>query len=143
MAVSLEARVPLLDVDLIDYAMRIPGNLGVTSTESKRLFRKAIKGIVPDWVLTRPKMGFAIPLQSWFRGALRHHVEALRSVSPDLKKFVDQSAVTRLVFEHLVGRRDHSVTLWRLMVLNHWLVALRAGRLGQPPAAPPLRAADA
>ena len=143
MAVSLEARVPLLDVDLMEYALKIPGYLGVTPDESKRLFRKAIHGLVPDWVLTRRKMGFAIPLHTWFRGTLRHRVEDLRSVSAELAQFVDQSAVSRIVFEHLVGRRDHSVTLWRLMVLNHWLVALRAGRLGQPPAAPPLRAVDA
>jgi hypothetical protein len=54
---------------------------------------------------------------------------------------VHQPAVNRLVREHVVGRRDHSGLLWRLIVLDHWLAALHAGRLGRPPALPPLEAA--
>ncbi len=69
MAVSLEARVPLLDYELVDFALHIPGSLRVTSGETKRLFRRAIQGIVPDFVLSRPKKasrflsrtGFAAP----------------------------------------------------------------------------------
>jgi asparagine synthase (glutamine-hydrolysing) len=133
MAVSLEARVPLLDFDLVDFALRIPGMLRVTADESKRLFRRAIRGIVPDSVLSRPKQGFEVPLGRWFRGPLRHRIEALRDPSPDLRQYVDVGAVRRLVFEHVMGRRDHSVTLWTLMVLDCWLTALKSGRLGRPP----------
>jgi asparagine synthase (glutamine-hydrolysing) len=138
MAVSLEARVPLLDFDLVDFALQIPGRLRVTSGESKRLFRRAIKGIVPDSVLSRPKQGFAIPLGRWFRGPLRHHIDALRSPSAALLEFVDIAAVRRLVFEHSVGRRDHSFMLWRLIVLECWLAALKNGNLAAPPKLPEL-----
>lgn len=136
MAVSLEARVPLLDFDLVDFAMSIPGYLRVTSNESKRLFRRAIRGLVPDFVLTRPKRGFSVPLGRWFRGPLRHRIENLRKLSPGLRPYIDQSAVDRLISEHLVGRRDHSVMMWRLIVLDYWFAALQEGRLGQPPSVP-------
>lgn len=138
MAVSLEARVPLLDADLVDFAMRIPGYLRVTAGESKRLFRRAIKGLVPEPVLSRPKQGFEIPLAGWFRGPLRHHIESLRNPSLGLRQFVNTRAVRRLVFEHVVGRRDHSSQLWRLIVLDGWLAALKDGRLAHPPSLPEL-----
>jgi asparagine synthase (glutamine-hydrolysing) len=141
MAVSLEVRVPLLDVDLIEFALRIPGPLRVDRQQTKRLFRRAIRGIVPDSVLSRPKMGFSIPLGQWFRGPLRQRIEDLRVVSSQVAPYVYQPAVNRLVREHVVGRRDHSGLLWRLIVLDHWLAALHAGRLGRPPALPPLEAA--
>lgn len=138
MAVSLEARVPLLDYDLVDFALQIPGKSRISASESKRLFRRAIKGIVPESVLVRPKRGFEIPLGRWFRGPLRHRVEALRDPSPKLREYVDVGAVRRLVFEHVIARRDHSPMLWRLMVLDCWLGALSDGRLGCPPTLPAL-----
>ncbi len=136
MAVSLEARVPLLDFDLVDFALRIPGDLRVTAAESKRLFRRALRGIVPDFVLSGPKRGFAVPLAQWFRGPLRHRIEALRSPTPAIEHFLDVPALERLVSEHSIGRRDHSVLLWRVIVLNYWLAAFADGRLGRPPLAP-------
>ena len=140
MAVSLEARVPLLDFDLVDFALKIPGRLRVTAGESKRLFRRAIRGIVPDSVLSRPKQGFEPPLGRWFRGPLRHRIEALRNPSPEFLEYVSLDAVRRLVFEHSVGRRDHSSMLWRLMVLECWLAAFKSGNLAAPPKLPELPA---
>jgi len=136
MAVSLEARVPLLDFDLVDFALRIPGDLRVTAGKSKRLFRRAIRGIVPHFVLSGPKRGFAVPLAQWFRGSLRHRIEALRSPPAAIEQYLNVQAVKRLVTEHSIGRRDHSVLLWRLIVLNYWLAAFADGRLGRPPLAP-------
>ena len=97
MAVSLEARVPLLDAGLVDLALRIPGYWRVTADESKRLFRRAIKGIVPDSVLSRPKQGFEVPLGRWFRGPLQHRIKALSNPSAELREYVDIEAVRRLV----------------------------------------------
>jgi asparagine synthase (glutamine-hydrolysing) len=136
MAVSLEARVPLLDFDLVDFALQIPGGGRVTAREGKRLFRLAIKGIVPESVLSRPKQGFAVPLDRWFRGPLRHRIDALRNPPPGLRQYVDTGATRRLVGEHAVGRRDHSALLWRLMVLDCWLAAFKGGRHGRPPDLP-------
>jgi asparagine synthase (glutamine-hydrolysing) len=134
MAMSLEARVPLLDAELVDFALQIPGHLRVTATESKRLFRRAIEGIVPNSVLSRPKRGFGVPLGRWFRGPLRHRIQALRTMPVEMTEFVDQESINRLIKEHLFGRRDHSAVLWRVLVLQRWLDALAAGALERPPA---------
>src|SRR6266853_575667 len=138
MAVSLEARVPLLDCDLVDFALQIQGCWRVTASESKRLLRRAIKGLVPESVLSRPKRGFEVPIGRWFRGPLRHRIEALREPSSELRQYVDTGATRRLVLEHVFGRRDHSAVLWRLMVLDCWLGAFNEGRLDRPPTLPQL-----
>lgn len=136
MAVSLEARVPLLDFSLVDFAMSLPSRWRVTESATKILFRKAIRGLVPDFVLSRPKAGFALPLAPWFRGPLRGRAQALASPSASLEPYVDQAAVVRLVKEHLSARRDHSVLLWRLIVLHHWLESFSTGLQAQPPKVP-------
>lgn len=136
MAVSLETRVPLLDVELVDFALQIPGPLRVTAAEGKRLFRRAIEGIVPDSVLGRPKRGFGVPLGRWFRGPLRQRILALRNLPAEMSEFIDQRSMNRLIGEHLIGRRDHSAILWRVLVLRRWLDALSAGSLGRPPKVP-------
>jgi asparagine synthase (glutamine-hydrolysing) len=138
MAVSLETRIPLLDFDLVDFALQIPGNWKVNDIETKRLFRRAVKGIVPESVLSRPKQGFAIPLGRWLQGPLRYRIDALRDPSAELRQYVDTCSVRRLVFEHVSGRRDNSVLLWRLIVLDGWLAALNQGLLRHPPALPKL-----
>jgi len=142
MAVSLEARVPLLDFDLVEFALRIRGDLRVTSAESKRLFRRAISGIVPEFVLAGPKRGFAVPLAQWFRGPLRHRIQALRSPSAALEQYLNGPAVERLIAEHSIGRRDHSFLLWRLIALNYWLAAFADGRFGRPPLVPSANATE-
>jgi asparagine synthase (glutamine-hydrolysing) len=138
MAVSLESRVPLLDADLTDFALKIPGALRVNANETKRLFRRAIRGIVPEFVLSREKQGFAIPLGNWFRGPLRHRVDALRAGSKNIDHFLDHQAMDRQIDEHLVSRRDHSAMLWRIMVLDQWLAAFYSGRYAKMPALPRL-----
>lgn len=138
MAMSLEARVPLLDNDLVDFSFQLPGFMHVNKFGGKQLFRQAIRGIIPDELLSRPKKGFSIPLRSWFRGPLRHRIEALRTLSPGLRDFVDEAAVRRLVSEHSFGRRDHSHKLWRLVVLDCWIAALNDGRLQRSPSLPTL-----
>jgi asparagine synthase (glutamine-hydrolysing) len=122
MAVSLEARVPLLDHPLVEFATALPGSLKLRDGTGKWVFRKAIAGIVPDIVLRKPKQGFAVPLDRWFRKELRGRIEGLGRSGP-VAEWVDPVAVQRLVSEHLRGRRDHSHQLWRVMVLDLWLNA--------------------
>lgn len=138
MAVSLEARVPLLDNEVVDFALALPGTLRVSSSSTKLLFRKAIQGVVPDYVLTRPKQGFAIPLGAWFRGPLRPRLRSLESLSPALEPFVEGSAVKRVLAEHLIGRRDHGALIWRLMVLEIWLERVKNRGLAHSPRVPSL-----
>jgi hypothetical protein len=83
--------------------------------------------------MSRPKRDFEIPLGRWFWGSLRHRIEAPRNPSPDLREYVHVGATRRLVFEHVIDRRDHSPMLWRLMVLECWLSVLKLGYLARPP----------
>jgi asparagine synthase (glutamine-hydrolysing) len=131
MAVSLEARVPLLDHPLVEFAVALPSELKLRDGTGKWIFRRAIEGIVPDIVLTKPKQGFAVPLPEWFRGELRHRTEALLRPDSPIYEFVEPRAVARLVMEHQARRRDHSWLLWRLLVLDIWVSALRTGVLGR------------
>jgi asparagine synthase (glutamine-hydrolysing) len=139
MAVSLEARVPLLDAGLVDFSLSLPGHLRASKMTGKYLFRQAIRGLVPDFVLDGPKKGFAVPLGPWFRGPLRHHVESLRDPGGSLEPYVDRAAVRRVAGEHLARRRDHGAMLWRLIVLERWFGALANGQLARSPSVPRLR----
>ena len=121
MAVSLEARVPLLDHEFAEFALALPSALKARGGRGKYIFRRALEGLVPEFVFTKPKSGFGIPLDSWFRGPLRHRLSALQASDAPLQEFADRSATDRLVSEHLSGRRDHSHALWRLLVLDLWL----------------------
>lgn len=121
MAVSLEARVPLLDHPLVEFAVSLPSTLKYRDGTGKWIFRKAIEGLVPDSVFKRPKQGFAVPLADWFVGDLRYRLDALAGPSAPVRAYVDASAVERLRREHLSGRRDHSGALWRVLVLDLWL----------------------
>jgi asparagine synthase (glutamine-hydrolysing) len=131
MSVSLEARVPFLDHPLVEFAVSLPSRLKQRDGVGKWILREAIRDLVPPEVLSRPKQGFAVPLARWFRHELRHRLDSLVRPGSRLEEFTDATSVRRLVNEHLLQRRDHSHMLWRLLVLDLWLEALRAGDLGR------------
>ena len=126
MRVSLEARVPLLDHPLVEFAVALPGSLKRRDGTGKWILREAIKGLVPDVVLSQPKRGFAVPLSDWLRKDLRHRLDTLVRPDRPVYEYVDHGSVTRLMKEHVTGRRDHSGFLWRILVLDLWLLALRS-----------------
>ena len=132
MAVSLEARVPILDHHVVEFAMSLPSRLKLQNNTGKMILRQAITGLVPDAVLNRPKQGFAVPLPDWFRGPLRYRIDNLTARHAAIEEWTDAGAVRRITSEHVAARRDHGGLIWRLVVLNGWLQALRAGRLAGP-----------
>ena len=132
MSVSLEARVPLLDHKLVEFAVALPGHFKRREGTGKWILRQAIKGLVPDSVFEQPKRGFAVPLNRWFRNELRHRLDTLVRADRGVYEYVDHASVCRLVREHVSGRRDHSHFLWRVLVLDLWLVALQRGHLALP-----------
>ena len=132
MAVSLEARVPLLDHHVVEFAVGLPSRMKMRDGTGKWILREAIRDLVPPAVLSKPKQGFGVPLRKWFRQELRHRVEALRRPSSPIYEYVDAAAVGRVCTEHQLGRRDHSPTLWRLIVLDMWLTGLSAGAIARP-----------
>jgi asparagine synthase (glutamine-hydrolysing) len=140
MSVSLEARVPLLDHHVVEFAASLPSRLKQRDGVGKWILREAIKGLVPNRVLAHPKHGFGVPLARWFREDLRYRLDALLEPGARLAPYVDRGAVARLVSEHRASRRDHSHLLWRLMALEIWLGALAEGRLAHAsPLAPAVR----
>jgi asparagine synthase (glutamine-hydrolysing) len=132
MAVSLEARVPLLDNDLVDFAISLPGALKYRDGEGKWILRRAIEGLVPASVLQKPKQGFALPVREWLATSLRPRLDALVERGARIEAYTDREAVMRLRREHLSGRRDHSAVLWRLLVLERWLAGHADGAHALP-----------
>ncbi len=132
MAVSLEARVPLLDHHLVEFVLAIPSRLKMRDGTGKWILRQAIAGLVPSEVLEKPKQGFGVPLNRWFRKELRHRVDGLLRPDSPVYEYADRSAVTRLATEHRLRRRDHSHQLWKLLVLDIWLGCLTRGELARP-----------
>lgn len=129
MAVSLEARVPLLDHHLVEFAFSLPSRFKIREGREKWIFHQAVRGLVPDFVFRKPKQGFATPLRIWFRNELKERCQAAFLDHSPLFEYVDLQAVQRILHEHGSGRRDHSSMIWRLLVLQSWLdSATRGGR---------------
>jgi asparagine synthase (glutamine-hydrolysing) len=121
MAVSLEARVPLLDHKLLEFAARVPSGLKLRRGTSKYLLREALHRRVPPEMFQAPKHGFTAPMAAWLRGSLRR-------LASDLlfdgrlrgRGLFEPRAVERLWQEHQQGRVDHQHRLWSLVMLELW-----------------------
>jgi asparagine synthase (glutamine-hydrolysing) len=121
MMASLEGRVPLLNNDFVEYATNLPLNMKLRGLRSKFLLKRAVRGILPDSILNRPKKGFGIPVAHWFRGPLKEQM--LSVLSPERvarEGFFDPGAVRRLIDDHLDGRRDNRKQLWTLFAFELW-----------------------
>jgi asparagine synthase (glutamine-hydrolysing) len=121
MAVSLEARAPLLDHKLIDFVTRIPASMKLSGLETKHLLKRAVRDLVPPEILDRPKQGFGVPIQQWINNELRDRIrETLTETRTRQRGLVNQRYVAVLLDEHERGRRDHSMALWSLLMLELW-----------------------
>ena len=122
MAHSLEVRVPILDHEFVEWASGVPSALKLRRREGKYVFKKSLEGTLPSNILYRPKMGFAIPLATWFRGPLR---ERLRSkVLGDVLRgaeIFDAEFLKRMVDQHQAGLKDYSAPLWTLLMFESFL----------------------
>jgi asparagine synthase (glutamine-hydrolysing) len=120
MAVALEQRVPFLDVELMRFVERLPGRLRVRRGRRKWLYRQALRGLVPDDVLARPKHPFATPYDAWLRTSLGDELERRLRPGSSLDELLDRAVVERLVAEHRSGRADHKRILYCLLELAFW-----------------------
>lgn len=121
MAFGLEARAPFLDQDLVTWTLTLPLQQKLSHGKTKVALKRALKGIVPDAVLNRPKRGFQVPLSSWFRGSLAGLVaERILSQGSPLHRFIQRAALERLVADNARGS-DHGNRLWMLLTLATWL----------------------
>jgi asparagine synthase (glutamine-hydrolysing) len=121
MAHGIEARVPFLDNDLLDYALALPSNYKVKLGQKKRILREALRGLVPDAILDRPKTGFGVPYQSWLRGPLRDYMlSSIRAGRACRDGIIDFDSAFRLSSEHAEHRCDHGFLLWKTLNFSLW-----------------------
>jgi asparagine synthase (glutamine-hydrolysing) len=119
MAHSLEVRVPVLDHELVAWAASLPPEMKLSGREGKYLFKKAMTPYLPRELLYRPKMGFAVPLASWFRGPLKARVRKALSSSLLLDTGIfDERFLSRMVSEHESGLRDFSAAIWSVLMFE-------------------------
>jgi asparagine synthase (glutamine-hydrolysing) len=122
MAHALELRSPLLDVELLELAARLPPRLKARGLSLKRVLKAAVADIVPEEILKRPKRGFGVPLDRWFREDLRGYVgSTLGAPDARVKDHLVGGAVDRLMAEHDSQTRDHGEALWTLLALEVFL----------------------
>jgi asparagine synthase (glutamine-hydrolysing) len=124
MAHALEARAPLLDTALVEYAATLPPSYLRLGRDTKRVFKHAFGDLLPPQIRARGKMGFGVPLATWFRQDLRAYLGDHLSAGARLWQWLDREAVGRLVDEHHRGARDHGQKLWALLTLEIWLRSL-------------------
>jgi asparagine synthase (glutamine-hydrolysing) len=118
---SLETRVPLLDQEWIDFTLDIPWGQFCDGETGKILFRETVRPWVPDAVYRKPKMGFGPPDASWYRGRLRTFITT--RLSPErvaARGILDPVFVSRVLDEHMSGRRNAVALIWCLLCLDSW-----------------------
>jgi asparagine synthase (glutamine-hydrolysing) len=122
MAVSLEAREPLLDHRLVEFAAGLPEHLRVKGGQGKYLMKRAMRRCLPERILYRPKQGFVTPIAGWLRGPLAADARAIGSSATLARTgWFDGKRIARLAEAHVSGRSDHSRLLWQLLVLDRAL----------------------
>jgi len=121
MAVSLEAREPLLDHRLLEFAASVPASLKLKDGRTKHLLRRVLDRRIPKEILERRKRGFDAPIGEWLRGPLQPMADALLQDGRLRDRGVfNASEITRLWTEHRTGRADHRHRLWQLLMLELW-----------------------
>jgi asparagine synthase (glutamine-hydrolysing) len=122
MANSLEVRTPFLDYELVEWVSKLPSRVKLSRGEGKLVLKNALRPLLPESVLLRRKMGFAVPMDLWFRGSLREHgakiVAGERLAGCGI---FNPQTLGRLVDEHSSQHRDHSAVLWALLMFDQFL----------------------
>jgi len=121
MAHSIEARVPFLDNDFVDFVLTLPSTFKLRNGESKYLLKRAMRGLLPEETLARRKQGFTPPDATWYRGVLRPQVEGLLLSERALGRgYFQPEGLRQLINQHMEGQRNHRFLLWSLMIFEWW-----------------------
>ena len=133
MAHSLEVREPLMDHPLVEWLATLPDSLKVQGQEGKYVLKKAMEPHLPHAIMYRPKMGFAVPLERWFRGPLQQRVRdgVLGGTLAETGIF-DGKVLQHLVAAHQAGARDYSAPLWTVLMFESFLRNVMPGAASRP-----------
>jgi asparagine synthase (glutamine-hydrolysing) len=132
MATSVESRVPFLDHKLVEFTSGLPERLKLRGWTTKYVLRQSMKGILPDTILSRPKMGFPVPIGTWFREAYRHVIDDYVLSDRALSRGIFAPDFVRgLVARHQTGGENHSERLWALVNFEIWQRQFFDGEQGQ------------
>jgi asparagine synthase (glutamine-hydrolysing) len=121
MSESLEARVPFLDHELVEFSMDIPEGWKTRNGVAKYLLKKAVEGLIPNDIIYRKKMGFGAPMSQWLRGDFGREIEPAILGSALMKRgYFDTNYIKALFRDHRNGSRDTSLYIWTLFNLTAW-----------------------
>ena len=119
MAHGLEVRVPFLDHRLIEFAFKLPLKMKINNNKTKVILRDILQDKIPNKLLNRPKMGFAIPLGDWLRGPLKNWAYDLIYHSAD-DGIIDIKRVKKIFNEHIESKRNWQNKIWTILVYINW-----------------------
>lgn len=121
MANSLEVRAPILDKEMLEFAATVPSSMKFKNGEKKHLLKEAFKDYLPDDILYRKKMGFSVPLASWFRHEIKAIAEQYLISSPKgLPQIFNMDVVQQYWQQHQNGNSDHGAILWSMLMFEMW-----------------------
>jgi asparagine synthase (glutamine-hydrolysing) len=121
MATSIESRVPFLDHKLVEFAAQLPDEWKLSGLTTKRVLREAMKGLLPDAILKRPKMGFPVPFATWTRGGWNAVArDVLLDPRTRQRGIIDPRGVETLLRDHAAGTTDGGDRIWTLLNLELW-----------------------
>ncbi len=121
MAHGLEVRSPFLDTELLEFAMRLAPGLKARGLSLKRVLKRAVSDLLPAEILNRPKRGFGVPLDRWFRQDLQAYTTSMLGPGASVRAHVNPEALDALVAEHQAGTSSHGHALWTLLTLEIFL----------------------
>jgi asparagine synthase (glutamine-hydrolysing) len=121
MANSLEVRAPFTDYRLLEFALRVPGNMKIRNMNTKWITREAMRGILPQEVIDKKKMGFNPPLPQWINGELKPVIEKfLGRQALERRGIFRPEAVQQLIEDHRQSKRDNALKIWALLMIEVW-----------------------